>query len=204
MSSAALTRHLKRIAAEHAILECPSPIHLGAFFHGYLLVVPKFHWVVDALDLQFAGPSQAQAWTRAYLTFGDPLGLVRIIEAAEALLEDPASPVATVCPDIPEMFVEVIVAAVRANRPAMVLGEVTIPWLYNFGLGAQAAIADYFPEIADQRCAQILRFEAWLQNDFNAPGVPWQRILRGFYGPGERAVYAFASLWDQHLGTVSR
>ncbi|MEO6599074.1 MAG: hypothetical protein ABIQ16_04325 [Polyangiaceae bacterium] len=198
MTSAALTRHLKCIAADHEILESPSPIHLGAFFYGYLSVVPDLSWVIEALDAQFAGPAQARAWTRAYLAFGDEAGLTRVIDAAVTLLEDSARPVAAVGSSTSEMFVDVVLAAVRANRPAMVLGESTMPWLYNFGLGAHAADEDYFPALASQRRAKLLGFEAWLQNCFNAPGVPWQRILRAFEGPGERAVYSFASLWDEY------
>jgi hypothetical protein len=52
--------------------------------------------------------------------------------------------------------------------------------------------------IAIQRRTQLLRFEAWLQRYFDAPGVPWQRILRAFEGPSERAVHRFASLWAEH------
>jgi hypothetical protein len=172
---------------------------LGAFLYGYTLVIPGLSWMDGALDARFAGLAQARAWLRAYLTFGKQVGLTRLVEAAVALLEDPSRPAIVVGRDTPELFIDVVVAAARAKRPAMVLGEVTMAWLYNFGLGAQAATGDYFPELAVERHAQLLRFESWLQNDFKALGVPWQRILRGFYGPGERAVDSFASLWDQHL-----
>lgn len=200
MTSAPFIHHLKSIASQHDVLECPSPIHLGAFFYGYMLVAPGFSWLHGALDAQFAGPAQARAWTRAYLAFGNEAGLARLLEAALALLEDPARPTVAVGHDPPEMFADVVVAAVRANRLGTVLGEPTIPWLYNFGLGAQAATDDHFASIAAERRAQLLRFDAWLQDYFNTPGVPWQRILRAFEGPGERAVNSFASLWQEHLG----
>jgi len=199
MTPPPLTIHLKRIASQHAVLENPSPIHLGAFFYGYVWVAPGFSWLDSALDAQFAGPAQARAWTRAYLSYGSELGLKRLLEAALALLEDPARPAVVVGPNTPAIFIDEVLAAVHAKRPAMVLGETTIPWLYNFGVGAQAATDDYFAEIAPQRRAPLLRFEAWLQSYYDAPGVPWQRILRAFEGPGYHAVYRFASLWDEHL-----
>jgi len=201
MTSPPLTNHLKRIASQHAVLENPSPIHLGAFFYGYMSVAPGFSWIGGALDAQFAGPAQARAWTRAYLTYGSELGLTRLLDAAVALLEDRARPTVVVGPNAPAIFIEVVVAAVHAKRPATVLGETTIPWLYNYGIGVQAAIDDYFSEIAPQRRALLSRFEMWLQSYYDAPGVPWQRILRAFEGPGEHAVGRFASLWDEHLGS---
>jgi len=204
MASPPLTNHLKRIASRHELLECPSPIHLGALLYGYLSVAPGFSWISAALDAQFAGPAQARAWTRAYLSYGSELGLTRLIEAAVALLEDPARPAVVVGPDTPAMFIDVVVAALHAKRPANVLGESTIPWLYNFGVGAQAALDDYFPEIAPERRASLSRFETWLQSYYDAPGVPWQRILRAFEGPSEHAVRRFASLWDEHLSRVQR
>jgi len=199
MSLTPLADRLKRIARGREILECPSPIHLGAFFSGYTLVIPGLSWLAGALDAGFGGPPQARAWTRAYLAHGDEIGLTLVIEGAIAQLEAAPPLVMVAGNDAPEMWIDAIVDAVRARRPATVLGESTIPWLYAFGLGAQAATEDYFPELGAQRREQLSRFETWLQNYFNAPGVPWQRILRAFEGPGESARYRFASLWDEHL-----
>jgi hypothetical protein len=127
MASVPLTHHLRAFASQHELLECPSPIHLGAFFYGYVSVVPGLSWLFSRMDAQFEGPAQARAWTRAYLTFGNETGLTRTIDAALALLEDPACPVFAAGQHPPEMFVDVVLAAVRAKRPAMVLGETTIP-----------------------------------------------------------------------------
>lgn len=201
MSSNSLARHLMAIANQQMTLECPSPIHLGAFFYGYLLVVPGFAWLDDALDRQFDGPEQARAWTRSYLALGDELGLERVLKVAISLVEDPAQPVVTIGHEEPEWFVDVVLKAVGAKRPATVLGECTIPWLYNFGLGAQTATRDHFAPLASERETQFARFERWLQDYFDAPGVPWQRILRAFEGPGEAAVYRFAALWEEHLSS---
>lgn len=199
MISKPLAHHLRAIAEQREHLDWPSPIHLGAFVYGYKLVVPDVSWLDDALQLHFAGPDQARAWTRSYLASGNELGLVRLLEVAIALLEDPASPVVNVGPGEPEWFVNVVSSAVRVKRPGIVLGECTVPWLHNFGLGAQAATADHYPEVAREREAHLVRFESWIQGSFQLPGVPWQRILRAFYGPGEQGVYAFTNLWDEHL-----
>src|SRR6478609_8826464 len=157
MASAGLAYHLKEIALGREALESPSPIHLGAYFYGYTLVAPGFAWISGALDTQFPGPSQARAWTRAYLTFGNEEGLVRVAEAAVRLIEDPARSVVVADSCVPDSFVDVVVDAVRAKRPATVLGECTLAWLYNFGLGAQAATDDFFEEIARQRRAELLQ-----------------------------------------------
>lgn len=199
MTSSALARHLATVAQQHDVLDCPSPLHAGAFVYGYLLVVPGLSWLNDALDTRFSGPAQARAWTRAYLTHGDDKGLARVLEAAVSLLVDPRAPVATLGNGNPESFVDVVLDAIDVKRPATVLGECTVSWLYNYGLGAQAATADHFPALARERSAKLANFERWLQDYYELPGAPWQRLLRAFEGPGERAVYRFAALWREHL-----
>ncbi|WP_437911132.1 hypothetical protein WME95_36820 [Sorangium sp. So ce327] len=199
MTSALLARRLSAIASHSKRLECPSPIHLGAFFYGYLLIVPGLAWLNDTLDRLFNGPEQARAWTRSYLALGDELGMARILEAAIGLLNDPSGPLVTVAHGKPDWFVDVVLEALDARRPATVLGECTIEWMYNFGLGAQDATEDHFPEVARERAEQLARFETWLQDYYDSPGVPWQRILRGFEGPAEAAIYRFGELWNEHL-----
>ena len=194
----ALARHLVAIGDRRILLEQPSPIHVGAFLYGYLLVVPGLAWLNDALDREFDGPRQARAWTRAYLELGDEVGLDRVLDTATRLLAETPRTLVNVGSETPPWFVDVVLAAMHSGRPATVLGECTIPWFYNFGLGAHAATSDHFAGLAAERTMQLVSFERWLQEYYDVPDVPWQRILRAFEGPGVDAVLRFASLWEEH------
>lgn len=193
-----LIEHLKRIR-DAKLLDGPSPIHVGAFFYGYAFVAPQVNWLAAALDARFGGPPGARAWTRAYLIFGDDEGFAAVLEAAiELLAGDTNSQVPTEAVVLAP-FLDVAIEAIRAQRPAMVLAEPTIAWLHNFWLGAQGAADDNFAESAELPRSRLLRFEQWLQQQFDAESVPWQRILRANFGPGERAIGELVRLWDEHL-----
>src|SRR6188474_3118619 len=151
MTSASLVCALKAIAERRIRLESPSSLQLNAFFDGYLLVVPGLAWLNDELDRLFEGPREARSWTRAYLEFGEEDGMARVLEAAVGLLSDAHRSAVTIGHDRPEWFVDVVLNALSVNRPAMILGECTIPWLYNYGLGAQTATEAHFSDVARER-----------------------------------------------------
>lgn len=204
MVNSSIRRRLAAIARDPGELDEPSPLHLGAFFEGYASIVKSIRWLDHALTERIpAPPLETSAWYRAHLQDNPLDGLLRLLRIADELL---ASNQESSCVEFPpesSWWVTLVADVVRQRRIGMILGECSLAWLHNYGLGADAALHDHFPMLAAESNQRFSGFERWLQESYTAPGAPWHRIVRVFYGPGEGAVQAFGAAWDEYSARAS-
>lgn len=185
-------------SAPGSLLEAAHPLMLGAFLNGYGLGNQSAGDVLRAVNDDFPGASVASACAKAYLLFDEDIAFSRILDALDVRIGgikewEPATSAFT-----PEGFISTVIGAIRAGRPGMMLGELTLSWFANAYAGFLAGYEEVDPrQTADAR-NDLAMFSKWVGERFTEPSAGWYKVLRVYHGPGETGLRKFADLWDEY------
>lgn len=181
-----------------SLLEAAHPLMLEAFLNGYGLGNQSAGDVLRAVNDDFPGASVASACIKAYLLFDEDTAFSRVLDALDTRIRGirewgPATGAFT-----PEGFISTVIGAIRAGRPGMMLGEVTLSWFANAYAGFLAGYEEVDPHQATDARNDLAMFSKWVGEHFTEPRANWYKVLRVYYGPGETGLRKFADLWNEY------
>lgn len=184
--------------APGSLLEAPHPLVLGAFLNGYGLGNQSAGDVLRAVNDDFPGASVASACTKAYLLFDEDTAFFRVLEALDARIGGIKDWGPATSAFAPEGFISTVIGAIRAGRPGMMLGEVSLSWFANAYAGFLAGYEEVDPHRAADARNALAMFSKWVGEQYTEPSAGWYKVLRVYHGPGETGLRKFADLWNEY------
>jgi hypothetical protein len=185
-----------------AFVEPLDPIYLGAFFYGYKMVNLAIDDPLQELMARFTGPSQADAWSRAYLHFSPSEAFDRLLTELLVILGRWDKNQFEEGPYARESCMTAIVHACKQGRLGMALGETSVLWLANYSKGFIAALNAWNTEQATVQEKELAQFESWLQVQYAEHQAPWHRIIRVYKGGSQNGVEQFVDLWNEWIDST--
>lgn len=173
---------------------------LGVFLNGYDNADCGVHDALHALLDTFDGPAQADACTRAYLSYEDSSAAASAVLAALEKLATGVQPEPG--PFSNTTFVEAIREPILHRRPQIILGDPTVVSLYNYVRGFLCGLEVILPVEAAKQTRALAEFERWLRVKYEAPCAAWYKMIRVYGGTCEAGLERFIELWDEFESTT--